>query len=203
MSIVTFPSTLDVEKFSWEYKPMDVTFSSNFGTQSIGGGMPKWAASISAPDIYEYQASQWQTLLMQLRGRQNQLALWNLARPVPLGTYRGSPTLSSSVAMGDTTMTFVDATQASKTLKVGDYVGIGSGLTQQVVMLVADATANGSGVITVTFEPPLRNAFATSTAITLDKPKALFRQTASSNKWDYSGVFASGFALDLQEDWRV
>ena len=203
MSVITFPSTLDVDKFSWEFKPMDVTFSSNFGMQSIGGGMPKWAASISAPDIYEYQASSWQSLLLQLRGRQNQLALWNLARPAPIGTYRGSPTLSSAATLGATTMTFVDATQTTKTLKTGDFLGIGSGVTQQVVMLVSDATANGSGSITVTFEPPLRNAFAIGTSVVWDKPKALFRQTASSNKWDYAGVFTSGLSIDLLEDWRV
>lgn len=202
MSIVTFPTTLDVDKFTWEYKPMDVTFSSNFGTQSIAGGMPKWAASLSAPDIYEYQASGWQTLLLQLRGKQNQLALWNLARPVPLGTYRGNPTLSSTVAMGATTMTFADVTQTTKTLKAGDFIGIGSGITQQVVMLVADATAS-SGSITITFEPPLRNAFSSGTSVVWDKPKALFRQVSSSNKWEYSSVFTGGFSLDLIEDWRI
>jgi len=122
---------------------------------------------------------------------------------MPLGTMRGAMTLSSSAAQGATTLVVTAGSgQASKTLKVGDFVGVGTGTTTQLLMIMADATANGSGVISLTVEPPLRNAFASSSVVTWDKPCALFRRSDSKSDWEYSINMASGFNLNLIEDVR-
>jgi hypothetical protein len=139
---------------------------------------------------------------MQLRGKTNQLALWNIARPVPLGTMRGTMTLNASAAQGDTTLSIVASGQNAKTLLQGDFLGLGTLLTQQVVMVVADATSDGSGVISVTVEPALRNAFASGESVTWNQPKALFRRVDSKFGWQHSAAVVEGFQLDLVEDWR-
>lgn len=350
MAVITFPDTLDIEKFTWEIQRQDVTFSSIFGSQSVEGGSPLWKASITCPDIYEKESGDWQALIMKLKGRNNQLALHNLARPIPLGSFRGSPTLSSNVSQGANSLTmkenrtipnlisfaedfnswtktnctvttgFTDPYGNTNTRKIirtlaadhhidytytttshanntytysvwlqrgtytggvklaikdgtgtvlanstfvpnasltrvavkgtfgaspaaniivsidptddvgtagdyfyvfgaqlvqdsvindyahnfvaGDFIGLGSGTTQQVVMITDTVYADGNENITVNFEPPLRNAFTAGSSIIWDKPKVLFRQTTSNNKWDYMSVFASGYSLDLQEDYR-
>ena len=108
----------------------------------------------------------------------------------------------AATAQGATVMTIYASRQGSKTLLAGDYLGIGAGTTQQVVMVTADAAANASGVITVSFEPPLRNALTAGAAVAWDRPKALFRRADSRSAWEYEPGTVKGMSLSLVEDWR-
>lgn len=204
MAIITFPETLYMTRMSWGQQRNDITSRSVFGAQAVEASAPVWIVSLDIDRVNEGEESgEWKSLLMRLKGQTNQLALWDFGRPVPRGTMRGSMVLNADAAQSATTLSITAGSgQASKTLLEGDLLGLGSGVTQQVFMVVADATANGSGVISVTVEPPLRNAFLSGETVTWDKPKALFRRTSSIAQWDYSGVYASGFGLDLIEDWR-
>lgn len=202
MSVIDFPSTLKVAKASWAQQRLDVSFNSAFGSQALEGSAPIWNVTLESPPALESNGGGWQSLIMQLRGKTNQLALWNHARPVPLGTMRGTMTLNSDAAQGATTLSIVASGQTAKTLLQGDMIGIGSLLTQQVVMVVADATSDGSGVVEVAVEPALRNAFSAGESVTWDKPKALFRRVDSKSGWNYYGAVVEGFMLDLREDWR-
>ncbi len=201
MSVITWPS-LPVARFSWAQQRYDISFNSMFGSQAVEASTPGWAVNMESPAGLSSNGGGWQALGMQLRGKTNQLALWNIARPAPLGTMRGTMTLNSDAAQGSTTLSIVASGQASKTLLQGDFLGIGTLLTQQVVMVVANATSNGSGVISVTVEPALRNAFVSGDSVTWDKPKALFRRVDSRFGWQHSAAVVDGFTLDLVEDWR-
>lgn len=202
MAVITFPETLGLARTSWAQQRNDVAFRSSFGAQAVELSSPLWAVTLQAPPDLEKRSGGWKALGMQLRGQTNQLELWDLARPTPAGTMRGSMTLSSSAAQGATVLNIVASGETGKTLLRGDYLGLGSGLTQQVVMIIADALSDGSGVIAVTVEPFLRNAFSTGAAVTWDKPKALFRRVNSKFGWENYRARVEGFALDLIEDWR-
>lgn len=200
MAVIQIPAGLSVASQTWRQQRNDVEFRSMFGAQAQEASGPLWSTSIEStakrPEL-------WQALMMQLRGKTNQLALWNMGRPQPLGTMRGSMTLGTT-AQGATSLVITAAGQASKTLLAGDYLGVGSGLTQQVVMICADAISNGSGVITVTTEPALRNAFASGAGVTWYRPCALFRRTDSIAQWEYKpGGVVEGMSLSLLEDWRA
>lgn len=201
--IITFPATLKVARSSWGQQRNDVAFRSGFGAQSVELSSSLWVVMLEATPGLESNGGGWQALGMQLRGQTNQLALWNHARPTPRGSMRGTMTLNSSAAQGATTLSIIASGQGSKTLLQGDFLGLGSGLTQQVVMVVADATSNGSGIISVTVEPALRNAFSLGEAVTWDRPKALFRRVDSKFGWQNYGAVVEGFTLDLIEDWRI
>lgn len=203
MSVIAFPTTLYAARMSWSQIRLDFSFNSAFGSQGMEIGSPLWAVTLTSDRLYETDTGAWKALLMQLRGQTNQLSLWDFARPAPRGTMRGTMTVSTDAAQGATSLVIVASGENSKTLLAGDLLGLGTGTTQQVVMVTADATSNGSGVITVSIEPPLRNAFVATSAVTWDKPKALFRRTQSRAGWDYESVFASGFTLDLIEDVRA
>lgn len=86
----------------------------------------------------------------------------------------------------------------------GDWLQIGTGVASHYCMVTADATATDAGAITVSIEPPLRQAIASNTAVTWNKPVAHYKLTTDSQAWQ--GVPGSsdvgGFALDLLEDWR-
>jgi hypothetical protein len=115
---------------------------------------------------------------------------------------RGTMILNANAAQGATTLQIVASGENAKTLLQGDMLGIGSLLTQQVVMVVSDATSNGSGIISVTIEPALRNAFSSGESVTWNMPMALFRRVDSNSGWNYYGSVVEGFTMDLREDWR-
>lgn len=202
MAIIQFPANLYTASQGWGQQRNDVEFRSMFGAQAQEASAPLWLVSVTASQD-PTQIGAWKALLMQLRGRTNQLALWDKNREQPLGTMRGTMTLGTT-AQGATSLIITAAGQASKTLLAGDYLGVGSGLTQQVVMVCTDATSNASGVITVTTEPALRNAFASGAGVTWYRPCALFRRTDSVAQWDYKpGGVVEGMSLSLLEDWRA
>jgi hypothetical protein len=203
MSVITFPSTLGVARCTWAQQRNDIEFRSAFGAQAVEGSGPLWAVTLEGAPGLAANGGGWQALGISLRGKTRQLELWNHGRPVPLGTMRGTMTLNSGAAQGATSLEIVASGQNGKTLLQGDYLGIGSLLTQQVVMVVEDATSDGSGVISVTTEPPLRNAFLSGESVTWDHPKALFRRVDSKYGWNYSAAVVDGFVLDLIEDFRV
>jgi hypothetical protein len=209
MTVITFPSTLFVKSMRWERLDQDVTFSSVFGRQSATQMAPLWKAALTFNELDEASSGAYQSLLMKLEGSKHQLALWNVGRPVPLGTYTGASGTTvisgGTVAVGASSLTFTNATYASCTLVEGDMVGVnqGSTSTQQVVMVTADATANGSGVITVSVKPALRNTVTNGSTVILQQPKVLFRQQSNASGWDYERNTVSGFNLDLLEDPRA
>lgn len=202
MSVIAFPESLQVARVTWAQQRNDVEFRSGFGAQAVELSSPLWSVTLEATPGLEANGGGWQALGMELRGRTNQLALWNHARPIPRGTMRGTMTLNSAASQGATTLSIVASGQTGKTLLQGDMLGIGSGLTQQVVMVIANATSDGSGVITATVEPALRNAFLSGESVTWDKPKALFRRVNSRFGWENYAAVVEGFSLDLLEDWR-
>lgn len=204
MSVIALPSGLKIASMHWEQIRNDLEFRSIFGAQVLEASAPLWGVSLVAAPLKESGGGTWQALLMQLRGKSNQLSLHNVVRPVPLGTMRGTMVLNTAAAQGATTLGIISAGETTKTLLKGDLLGLGSGATQQVVMVVADATSNGSGVISATIEPPLRNAHSGGAAVTWNAPTALFRCREAPAKWDYQpGLIVSGFALNLIEDVRA
>lgn len=198
MAVINVPTGFSVAKQSWKQQRLDMDFTSIFGSQAVEVGSPVWVTTITSS---LKRPEQWQAIAMQLRGRTNQLQLWNFGRPVPKGTMRGTMT-ASATALGATSMTITASGQASKTLLTGDYLGVGSGITQQVVMLVADATSNASGVATVIFEPALRNALSAGAVVTWDRPKALFRRTDPEAGWEYEPGTIKPMSMSFREDWR-
>lgn len=199
--IIQFPSTLVVNRQTWGQQRQDIEFRSMFGAQAVEGSGPLWVVEIEPPETSIAEGGGWQSVMMQLRGRTNQLALWNMGRSQPVGTMRGAMSLSAT-AQGATALTITASGQAGLTLRAGDYVGVGSGFTQQVVMILDDSVANASGVISVATEPPLRNSFAAGSTVTWDQPRALFRRSESASSWDYASGQVSGMAMSLIEDWR-
>jgi hypothetical protein len=177
-------------------------FRSIFGSQSMAISPPLWVTSFEATENLAAYSGAWESLLLQLRGKENQLAMYNIGRSRPVGNMRGVMTFATACVQGTSTFTINSPGQAGKTLVAGDYIGFGNGLTQQVVLITANATSNASGNIVVTVEPPLNNAFAIGSAITWDHPCALFRRTGSDSSWEYSNIVINGMNISLVEDVR-
>lgn len=200
--IISWPSNLGKASLRWRFVEQQIVHSGPFGSQGLATGGPVLEAEISGTPQIWAQAQDTQSFLESLKGYQNQLELWNFTRPVPLGTMRGTMTLAADVAQGATSLQIVAAGEGGKTLLKNDWLGLGSGTTQQVFKIAADATADGLGNITVTVTTPARNAFAAGANVTWDKPKALFRQKSLNEGIEFMPAVGQPWALSLREDWR-
>lgn len=136
-------------------------------TSSLPGARWGWSIDWGPGRITE--RPQLEGLLTRLSGREHRLALWDLKRPTPRGTILTSGVTASAAAQFSTTMTMNNC-GAGRTLLAGDWFSVGG----QLLMCVVDATANGSGVMTVEFRHMLRAALAPSSPVTLVQPTALY-----------------------------
>lgn len=174
---LTWTASWGVMRFSMKLVPNNRRHSSPYSrsTQVVGLLGDRWMARFQMPVNTYLLAQRAEAVLAQLRGSDGTMALWHLARPAPTGTMRGTPTLSGAVAQG--AMSLPITTTAGATVVQGDLLGISG----QLVMVAADATANGSGAITVTITSPLRAAISSGTAVVWDKPSVLFRQESDDS----------------------
>lgn len=165
---------------------------------------PRWLLSMRSPArMSAADMDVWRVMLVGLSGRINHLAAWDLNRPAPRGTMRGTMTISGAVAIGATSCSVsAGVGQAGTTLKAGDWLQVGSGLTSQLIMVMADATANGSGVISLTFQHPCRTGWSNGAAVTWDKALGHYKRIDESAKWTAEAAFLEGSAsIDMMEQW--
>lgn len=208
MAIITAPATLALGP--------DCTIG-DIRSDSVGGsdpsgweqaaiyGPPRWTQTlVSPPSTSAGDAAAWRTMILGLRGHTNRLAMWPAAHPYPRGTMRGTMTLSAAIAAGANTASIsAGSGQAARTLLAGDWLQIGMGLgTSQLIRVSADATSNGSGVITITFDHVARLAFASGSAVTWLRPLGYWVRTEADASWGYVGRRGGQHQVDLVEAFR-
>lgn len=174
---------------------------------------PRWTLKLVQPEFLTLaEGGVWAAFGLQLRGRVNVLEAYDPVQQAPLGTLRGALTLASAANPGDGPSTPIVLTggagQAGKTLLPGDKFRIGSGLaTSQLVMVTSLATTDGSGVVSVYTEPPLRPGvtYASGTGVAWSQPTAFFRVQTQGHTWTYNknGTFMQGMSFDLLETWTA
>lgn len=204
MSIVTMPPDLYIGEYSLEQISFDMIENSDpSGDQAVRlFGPPRWKVSMSASAYLNLEAAgKWEMMALQLRRGVNVLGVWDPLRLYPRGTMRGTLSLNVSAAAGDTQIVLAGAVG---TLKQGDWLQIGTGVsTSQLVKVMDDVTAVGT-LAAVTFEPALRVAHASATAVTWDRPVFYAKSVGKSTKWQYyaGNSLETGFALELLETFQ-
>lgn len=200
MSIIALPANLKYNQYAWGVIDYEMLESSDATGSSAARilGPSRWSLHFTSnADMDLAEAARWEYLHLKLRGA-NVLAAYDIVRKAPVGTMRGTPTVSASVAAGATSMSIT----ATGTLKRGDRLGVGTGLgTSQLIIVENDATA-AAGTITFDFNNPARIAFSIGTAITWDKPVAYFRKTnkqATLGTYSTEGTGQGDFSFDLME----
>jgi predicted RecA/RadA family phage recombinase len=134
-----------------------------------------------------------------LGGQENLVALWHFKRPAPLGTMRGSPTLSATAVKGATSLSIT--TTAAATLKAGDMLQLGS--TGPLVQVREGAAADGAGALSVNIVPKLRAQVASGTAVVWDKPKANFLCLSAGVPIPYAPAIGEGFTVEFIESYTT
>jgi hypothetical protein len=181
MTTYAWPNTVDFLPRTAEWRVVDPNQRSNDSplsgySQTVSMPGAKWGWSLDFGPHFDARREAIEAFLLRLSGRQHRVALWDLKRHRPRGTCNLSGvTLRTSGAQFVETLN-LQGCGAGNTLLGGDWIGLANG---QVVRIVADATANGAGEMTVEVRHMLRSNVAENSAVTLDRPSALYVRTDS------------------------
>ena len=185
-------------RIRWGLRANTLALTSPLTGQVQTVGMPgaRWFVTLEWPPLTEAQSRQIESLRAQLRGRANRLLLWHLARPALRGAGGGTPVVNGASQTGSSLNVSGLPNSLTNWALAGDMVGIGG----ELKMLTANASSNGSGQATLTFEPPLRASPGNGSAIVVSQPTARFMLGGDDAEWLHEpGRFISGHALDLVE----
>jgi len=197
MTTITFPtlSRSAPERMRWGMvSNTQVSVSPLNGsvqTQELPGA--RWKVSVDYPPLEDSDAALMRAFLVKLRGQANRVALWPFDRQTPRGTAGGTPLVMGASQTGASLIT--DGWTVGATLLEGDFFQVGT----QLFMVAANATANGSGQMTITVEPPIRTSPADNAPLTTNKPSATFMLMDQEIGWDVQTRGLSDFSFDLIE----
>lgn len=145
-------------------------------TQTLGRPGSKWGWDIDLSTLDPAEFSDVEGFLVGLSGRQHTTTIHDYFRPVPRGTCNlTGVTLGATVNQFAVTAT-LNGCGAGRTLLRGDWIKIGT----QLVKIIANATANGSGVMNIEFRHSMRATVTSGTGIGLDKPTSTYVLTESN-----------------------
>lgn len=206
MSVVTIPTGMLVKRQDFGTRDFGLEFSNadSGASQTAINGPPRMTCSLVSNDAMDRsEAAVWRALVLSLKGRVNQLAVYDILNAAPRGTLRGSLTLAAAAAAGaDSLRISAGATQAGRTLLAGDWIGVNqSGTNRQLLHVQGDATADAMGLIVVSVAPNLRVEAALGSTVVWDRPSCLMRRATQDNNWSSNGATQGSFSLDLVEEW--
>jgi hypothetical protein len=169
MATITFPSTPKPSGMQWRLvMPAQNNVSGWTGErQVVASNRGWWECSLSLPAIVgTTSVKPWRSFIAQARGMVNdfRIPVHPTAQSALTNTVLvrgGSQTGRSIISDGWPNSTTV--------LSAGDYVTI----EDQLVQLTANVTSNGSGIATLTFEPPIRRAPTDNAPVEYKNPYAL------------------------------
>lgn len=195
MSLIDFPSIPKIQSMTWRLvQPTQVNISGwTGGRQALASNRGWWEATANIPPIVgERNFLEWRRFLAQSRGMANTFK-------VPFVTenqsvYSGlTPRVNGAGQTGRTIAT--DGWRANSTvLRAGQAVNIGD----QLVVLTADVTANGSGEASIEIEVPVRAATTDNTLITYQRPYCVMYLTEEP-RYSVAPGMVFDLALDLRE----
>lgn len=170
--------------------------SENGVSQTVTRPGSRWGWSLTMPPMRTSVRDDFEGWLVGLSGMEHRVSTWDWKRPTPRGTCNLTGVTLNATAAQWVTSVQLTGCGAGATLLRGDWLAIGS----QLCRVVADAAANGSGVMTVEIRHALRAQAGSGTAVTLNKPTALYILTEPTIELPRQpGPVQPSFGLDLVE----
>jgi hypothetical protein len=124
-------------------------------------------------------------------------AAWHTASAAPASWSAGRPRTAFAVAQFTNTLTI--RTLPGITLLAGDNLGIAG----QLIRCMANATADGSGLMVIEFQPRLRQAVPAGTVVVYDSPTAKFilKPGTSNVPTSWTPGVVDGASVEFIEDY--
>lgn len=197
MTTLTFPTLSGPTTWTWKKMNNTQTFASPL-TQSVQTGVlpgARWACTATFENLQAADAASLRTFLARLQGTAGRFYMGNQPHRTIRGTGAGTPLVKGAAQTGYSLIT--DGWTVGTTVLAGDFIGFNGGA--ELRMVVTDATANGSGEITLAFDEPIRTSPNDNSAIVINDPTCIMRLVSDDLQIVYNaGGFAS-FTLDAVE----
>lgn len=163
----------------------------------------RWEASVSIPPVRKDLAEAWIAFLISLKGPVGTFYLGdpNMATPSGAATGSDTVTVSTSSYVGDEALPIVNSGGAAVTnfLRAGDYIQIGSGVTQTLHKVLTDTTLASDGTASVDIWPALRTFVAPGTSVVHQSAKGVFRLSSPMTSWSINNSSVYGISFDAVE----
>mgnify|MGYP000099990583 CR=1 FL=1 len=166
-------------------------------TQRSEGSYALWEVKGGFPEMDDLQISRlWRSFFLQLRGRAGTFKLIIPGTGAPSTAYTGAVGLVDGASQ--TGLTLVTKTWDNTTLVLqdGDYFTV----NDELKILTADATTDGAGAVTLSFEPPLRTSPADGAALTIANPYFIARLQNDDPSWNLRPPYFHAFAFEATEN---
>lgn len=187
--VLSLPSGLTLEQTMFKLmRSVQTTPLRGGGSVSVDYAPARWTTTIRTPaGLNRTKADPVKAFAAKL-GRYRQVYMWDWLRPYPK-TYPagfGSLTRAGGGSFdGTANVTALTASTialstlpASFVVKAGDMIGLTEGSRRGLYTVVDDATANGSGVVTLNVEPAVESMLFTDAATAnFDKPVCVMTLT--------------------------
>ena len=201
MATYDLPAAMRPQLASFGLQKAGVQFRSPFNgsLQAASFVAERWQVSATGVPQSLRDAGAVEAFLNLMAGGVNYVRMGHPARPVPYGTLRGSPILNGGATRGASSLTLANCTPGA-TLLTGDMIGVATGT--QLFQVAADCTANGGGLMTVPLVNRVRATCEAGTAVTWDRPTALFVCESMRNDVTFQQMHMAGAVIDFIEAWN-
>lgn len=177
LSLPSSPTNFATARLSLKSLTTAWTSPLSYVGQVIARPAQVWRGDFALPTLSQAQAAVWKAFIAELRGQYGTFLVGD-PQYTQRGTGAGTPLVKGASQTGNSMTT--DGWTVATTMLKGDQFQLES----RLYIVLADATADGSGNMTVTFQPTLRSTPADNAVITITAPKTSMRLTSDDVPWD-------------------
>ena len=194
MATLTMPSDgVAAVRFGNRRNTIRTTSPFTRSSQIISRPGDQWFATYELAVGTKATRAEWQVFLMQASNTDNRFKAYEHGYEAQ-GTTNGTPLVNGADQTGTSLIT--DGWANSKTvLKAGDYISV----NDELKVVTADVTSDGSGNATINFEPKIRVSPDDNEALITTNPHCLMRLIDDEQaQWDVSpgGFYRFSFSAE-------
>jgi hypothetical protein len=152
----------------------------------------RWYATFNLPPMKKENALEYIGFLQRLQGRVHSFSGYDANHRSPSGTIAGSTLLVNGADQTGTSLILDGGANSTLVLKAGDFFSVNN----ELKMVTANATTDGSGDVTVNFVPSLRTSPSNDASITTTNPVCTMKLTGDSTTYSIntSSIYGISFS---------
>ena len=152
----------------------------------------RWYATFNLPPMKQDNALEYIGFLQRLQGRVHSFYGYDANHRSPSGTIAGSTLLVNGASQTGTSLVLDGGANSTLVLKAGDFFSVNN----ELKMVTANATTDGSGDVTVNFVPSLRSSPSNDASITTTNPVCTMKLTGDSSTYSIntSSIYGISFS---------
>ena len=194
MTTYTIPTTVGFSSVEFGLENNNQVFesplSNSIQVSELTGA--RWYATFNLPPMKKDNALEYIGFLQRLQGRVHSFFGYDANHRSPSGTISGSTLLVNGANQTGTSLILDGGANSTLVLKTGDFFSVNN----ELKMITANATTDGSGDVTVNFVPSLRSSPGDDAVITTTNPVCTMKLTGDSTTYSIntSSIYGISFS---------